>query len=257
MSLDTTLVSANGSGPSVNGSAAAPILQLESVEAGYGATVVLRDVELSVPAGSIVALLGANGAGKTTSLRIASGLLRPLRGRVVFDGEDVTALSASRRAARGMCLIPEGRGIFRRLTVRENLELFLPPWKSGSKAGALEAAITAFPVLGSRRNQIAGSLSGGEQQMLAVARAYLGSPKLILADELSMGLSPIVVDKIYESLQQLNETGVGLLVVEQYVDRALEMADYVYVLVRSRIVWSGPAKEMDEAMLTESYLGGA
>jgi len=237
----------DGSGPSM--------LHLESVEAGYGTTVVLRDIDLRVPAGSVVALLGANGAGKTTSLRIASGLLRPLSGHVVFNGHDVTRMGASQRASLGMCLIPEGRGIFRHLTVSENLELFRPPWKPAN--GGLDAAISAFPVLGSRRNQIAGSLSGGEQQMLAVARAYLSGPKLILADELSMGLSPIVVDKIYASLQQLNTAGVGLLIVEQYVDRALAMADYVYVLVHSRIVWSGPAAEMDEALLTESYLGGA
>src|SRR5262249_3299582 len=161
------------------------LLEVEGIEAGYNRTSVLLDVDLSVPKASVAALLGPNGAGKTTLLRVISGLLTPMRGRVRFKGEDLTSMAPHRRARRGVCVSPEGRGIFRSRTVQENLELSVPPW---ARSTTLEPAIAAFPALRRYLTRTAGSLSGGEQQMLALGRAYLSSPKLLIVDELSMGL---------------------------------------------------------------------
>lgn len=227
-------------------------LQLQKVSASYGGAQALRDVTISVPSSGVTALLGANGAGKTTTLRVASGLLRQKQGTVTIGGTDVTDLSPESRARLGMCLIPEGRGIFRSLTVRENLELLVPPWH---KAVGVEPAIVSFPVLGKRLSQLAGSLSGGEQQMLAFSRAHLVQPKLVLLDEVSLGLAPIIVDEIFASLSNLVEAGSAVLLVEQYIHRAIEMADYVYVLSRARVAWEGRASELDQEALSNSYLG--
>jgi branched-chain amino acid transport system ATP-binding protein len=228
------------------------VLDISGVDAGYGQTAVLRSVDLQVWPGSVVALLGANGAGKTTTLRVASGLIRPSKGSVSLDGSDMTRAPAHRRAKAGLCLIPEGRGIFRSLTVRDNLELQIPPWASSQ---TIEPALSAFPVLGSRLGQVAGSLSGGEQQMLAMSRAYLSEPKVVLLDEVSMGLAPLIVDQIFESMRQLAASNVALLIVEQFVNRALEMADDAALIRRGEIVWRGRASELDEQALTNSYLG--
>jgi len=228
------------------------LLSLSGVEAGYGSTVVLRAVGLQVRRGTVVALLGANGAGKTTTLRVVAGLIRPRRGTVVVNGADMTRAAAHKRARAGLCLIPEGRGIFRSLTVRDNLELQVPPWM---KAQTIEPALAAFPVLESRLEQVAGSLSGGEQQMLAMSRAYLSEPRLVLFDEVSMGLAPFVVDQIFTSMRDLAARGVALVVVEQYVHRAMELADQVVLLRRGEIAWEGRASDLDEEALTEAYLG--
>jgi branched-chain amino acid transport system ATP-binding protein len=236
----------------MNERASSGTLELKSVCASYDRTPVLRNIDFEVPAGSVVALLGANGAGKTTLLRVISGLLRPTAGDVTLDGSSLTGLRASQRARSGLCLIPEGRGIFRALTVRENLELFVPPWHQGPKD--VEPAVAAFPVLGERLGQVAGSLSGGEQQMLSLSRAYLASPRIVLADELSMGLAPLVIEDIYQRLLRLNALGIGLLIVEQFVTRALEVADYVYVMVRGEIGWHGPRSELSEDVIASSYL---
>jgi branched-chain amino acid transport system ATP-binding protein len=231
-----------------------PLLEVEGIDAGYGQSTVIRDVSLSVERGQVVALLGANGAGKTTILRTIAGLVKPTKGAIRLDDRDVTKLRPYERARRGLCHIPEGRGIFRDLTVRENLDLFLP--NEGRKRDrGVDAAVEAFPVLGERIRQQAGTLSGGEQQMLATARAFVSSPELVLVDELSMGLAPIVVDGIYKTLHQLNATGVGLLVVEQYVPRALQMAHKIYIVARGRVAWSGPPDELEEERLVASYLG--
>jgi branched-chain amino acid transport system ATP-binding protein len=231
-----------------------PVLELRSIEAGYGRTVALRDISLRVRSGRVVGLLGANGAGKTTLLRVAAGLLRPARGEIEMDGEDVTRAAPYERSHRGICLIPEGRGVFRALTVRENLRLFIPP-HAKQRSGDIDPAIEAFPVLGKRLKQLAGSLSGGEQQMLAMAKAFLSEPRLVMADELSMGLAPMIVDDIYRSLFRLSSEGVALLIVEQYVNRILEMADDVYLLARSEVMWSGPAADVNESDLVSGYLG--
>jgi branched-chain amino acid transport system ATP-binding protein len=228
------------------------MFELRDVTAGYGDTMVLRDVSLHVPDSSVVALLGPNGAGKTTTLRVASGLLRPKQGSVVLDGADVTKAGPYQRARRGLCLVPEGRGIFPSLTVRENLTLYVP---RAQQRAAFERAVETFPVLGDRRSQIAGTLSGGEQQMLALVRAYIANPGLVLIDEASLGLAPLVVDAIFEFIERLASEGVALLIVEQYINRALALASTVYLLSQGRIVYSGPAGELDEERVFALYTG--
>jgi branched-chain amino acid transport system ATP-binding protein len=210
-------------------------------------------VSISVPTGSVVALLGANGAGKSTTLRMASGLLRPQQGRVLLDGNDVTRVSPGRRAQLGVCHIVEGRGIFPSLTVRDNLLLQAP--RSMSSATVIERTADVFPVLAERRRQLAGTLSGGQQQMLALMRALLAKPRVVLVDEASLGLAPLVVDTIYEFLERIANEGVSLLVVEQYVTRALAFADSVTLLRQGRVVFSGRADELDEAEIFAFYAG--
>jgi branched-chain amino acid transport system ATP-binding protein len=180
--------------------------------------------------------------------------MRPWRGSVFVDGTNVTHRSAYRRARLGVCLIPEGRGIFRSLSVRDNLELQIPPWRKGA---TIDPAVEIFPILGRRLHQVAGSLSGGQQQMLALSRAFLAAPKVVLLDEVSMGLAPIIVDEIFASLRTLAAQGISLVLVEQYVRRALEMADMTYLMAHGSMVWSGPAADLDEEAVTRAYLGHA
>jgi branched-chain amino acid transport system ATP-binding protein len=227
-------------------------LRLESITAGYSDNDVLRDVDLAVPRGRVVALLGANGAGKTTLLRVCAGLLTPRRGRVTLDASDVTDESPHRLTAKGLCLIPEGRAVFPRMTVAENLRLMA----GADAADAEEKALQAFPVLGRKLNQLAGTMSGGEQQMLALVRAYITRPSYVLLDEVSMGLAPIVVDAIFEFLRNLAERGVALLIVEQYVAKALALADLCFVLRTGEIVFAGEPSELDTDAIARSYLGG-
>jgi branched-chain amino acid transport system ATP-binding protein len=229
-----------------------PALELDGISAGYEGATVCTDLSLTVPAGSVTALLGANGAGKTTTLRVAAGLLRPTRGVVRVYGADVTRLPAHQRARAGVCLIPEGRGIFRSLTVAENLRLQGPPRAS---ADGLHRVIEVFPALGRHLGREAGSLSGGEQQMLALARAYLANPALVLVDEASCGLSPLMVDQVFATLRDIAAAGVALLIVEQYVHRALEVAQQVVVLDRGRVLFRGQPSELGRDVLLRSYLG--
>jgi branched-chain amino acid transport system ATP-binding protein len=235
-----------------SGEAAPELLRVEDVTAGYGESVVLRNVDLVVEPGKVVALLGPNGAGKTTLLRVVSGLVHARSGQVVFDGEPVTHMRPEGIARLGLCHVPEGRGVFPSLSVQENLLLQA---RRGEEKQASERATAVFPELGRRMKQIAGSMSGGEQQMLALARAYLANPKLVAVDEASLGLAPIVVDRIFDTLSRLAQTGVSLLVVEQYVSRALELADTAYLMDRGRVVYSGPAAALDEREIAERYLG--
>jgi len=228
------------------------VLELRGVSAGYGSQTVLRDVDLTVPDRSVVTLLGPNGAGKTTLLKVAAGLLRATSGQILLDGQDATGWPPHRLSQRGLCYVPEGRGIFRELSVRENLRLQAP---SGRDREAVEMATEAFPVLGQRLTQRAGTLSGGEQQMLALAHAWLSNPLLVLVDEVSLGLAPKLVDQIFDYLHQVTTQGVALLLVEQYVSRALDLADYVYILKKGRIqLVAEPAQLNDEDILA-SYLG--
>jgi branched-chain amino acid transport system ATP-binding protein len=227
------------------------VFTLDGIVAGYAETTVLRGVSLAVPEGSVVALLGANGAGKTTLLRVASGLLRPTAGRLTLDGVDVTGHRPHQLAAAGVCHVPEGRGVFPSLTVRENLALQAG---SGGRDG-VERAVDAFPRLGERMGQTAGTLSGGEQQMLALARAYVANPKLMLLDEVSMGLAPKIVDEIFVFLDRLAHEGSSLLLVEQYVTRALGLADYVYLMNRGTIAYCAEPSELADEDVFARYLG--
>ena len=224
---------------------------LDNIVAGYAETTVLRGASLTVPEGSVVALLGANGAGKTTLLRVASGLLRPTSGTMALDGVDVTGARPHQLAVRGVCHVPEGRGVFPSLTVRENLALAAGP---GGK-DALDKAVAAFPRIGERIGQTAGTMSGGEQQMLALARAYIANPKVWLLDEVSMGLAPKIVDEIFEFLGRVAREGSSLLLVEQYVTRALALADYVYLLNRGQVAYRGEPSELADEDVFARYLG--
>ncbi|MCW2912162.1 MAG: livF [Actinomycetia bacterium] len=230
-----------------------PVLEVRGLEAGYGDTTVLRDVSLSVPSGHVLALLGPNGAGKTTLLRVLSGLLRPTRGEVLLNGREVTRARPYQRARAGLCHIPEGRGIYPSLTVRENLVLHT--WRQDEKA-AIERAVDNFPVLGQKLGQPAGQLSGGQQQMLAIVRGYIADPRLVMVDEASMGLAPNIIDQIFEFLAKIVRTGTSLLLVEQYVSRALAAADSVIVLTKGQVVFEGDPSGVGEDIF-EHYLGVA
>jgi branched-chain amino acid transport system ATP-binding protein len=245
----TTLETAVPASSSTTGDA----LVLRGVSAGYGTTTVLRDVSLRVPVGAVTALLGPNGAGKTTLLRTVSGFLPASLGRIEIGGEDVTRMRPHRRAALGLCHVPEGRGIFGGLSVRENL---LMQAGRGSEQDAVDRATSAFPILGDRLGQRAGTLSGGQQQMLAMAAAYVRDPSLVLVDEASLGLAPIVVDEIFEFLEQRTAEGASLLIVDQFVTRALRMASTAYVLHRGTIAFEGSAEELLRGDVFERYLGG-
>jgi branched-chain amino acid transport system ATP-binding protein len=235
-------------------SAPAPAaLELCAVSSGYGRTTILRDIDLTVHSGSVTALLGPNGAGKSTLLGTASGVIRPQRGQVLLDGIDVSKHTPNERCRMGLCHIPEGRAIFRSLTVRENLRLHA---FRGEEDLAIDRAVDSFPILGSRLSQVAGTLSGGEQQMLAMARAYARAQRLVLVDEASLGLAPIVVDEIFGFLHDLTAGGASLLLVDQFVTRALSMANKAYVISRGQIVFAGTPDELQRDDVFQKYLGG-
>lgn len=231
------------------------MLEVEGLSAGYGTVDVLWEVNLEVHDGESVALVGSNGAGKTTLLRAISGLIRPSAGEVRFGGEPLTGLRPERIASRGIAHVPEGRRLFQGLTVRENLMAGGYAHRNGAD---LERAVELFPALGGRLSQLAGSLSGGEQQMCAIARGLMSRPKLLMIDELSLGLAPKLVDEIVERLEATAGQGTSLLVVEQDVDAALRIARRGYVLEIGRIVASGSSEELSEdPRVREAYLGVA
>jgi branched-chain amino acid transport system ATP-binding protein len=235
----------------------APILEVSDLRVHYGGIQALRGISLAVPAGQVVALIGANGAGKTTTLRAISKMLRPSGGAIRFLGEDVTRLPSHALVARGMAHAPEGRGIFLNLTVKENLGLgaYLRRDRAGI-AQDEERAFALFPILAERRSQVAGTLSGGEQQMLAVGRALMSRPRLMLLDEPSLGLAPQVVERIFRVLREVNESGVALLLVEQNAHKALQLAHRAYVLETGTIVMHGTGKELlASPEVRKAYLG--
>jgi branched-chain amino acid transport system ATP-binding protein len=227
------------------------MLELRGITAGYGSHTVLRDVNLVVPDNSVVAVLGPNGAGKTTLLRVASGLLRPSAGRILIDGVDATGWPPHRLSQAGVCHVPEGRGIFRALSVKDNIRL----QADDVDLDPIPAVTQAFPRLGERLSQRAGTMSGGEQQMLALARAYVAGARTVLLDEVSLGLAPKIIDEIFEYLHKLAAQGAALLLVEQYGARALELADFVYILNKGRVQFVGESDELGEEQILASYLG--
>ncbi len=230
------------------------VLELDHVEASYGAFRSLFDVSFSVDPGEAVAIVGANGAGKTTIARVASGLVAPASGAVRVEGRDVTNAPAFAFARAGVAHAPEGRSVFSTLTVEENLALSIRRVRGRrGLRGGLDAAFEMFPRLQERRGQLAGTLSGGEQRMLALARVLVDAPKLLIADELSLGLAPLVVEQTYASLAELRRAGTALLVVEQHVSHALALCDRVIVLDHGSVSWSGPSAEATDRVQAFLY----
>lgn len=230
-----------------------PILAAAGLSGGYGQLQVLRGIELELAEGTVCALLGRNGVGKTTLLRTLAGLLKPRSGRVEFRGTDVTRAGPQERAARGLCFIPEGRAVFRDLTVTENIRQFAPGRVTGE---AYERVYSLFPRLAERRRHLASQLSGGEQQMLALARAFLVSPAVVLVDEPSFGLAPKAIDVVFGALAALVADGVTVLLVEQYVERALDIARDVYVMDKGMLSHAGEARTLTAPEVTSRYFGG-
>jgi len=230
-----------------------PILELSHIRAGYGAIEVLHDVSLSVGRGQVVVLLGPNGAGKSTVIKVVSGLLKPTSGQLLVAGRDVTGASPDALARTGLCTIPEGRGIFPNLTVRENL--VMATYTGFKIADIEESAYSRFPRLSERRHQLAGTMSGGEQQMLSLARALATNPAILLLDELSMGLAPKIVAELYEQVASIADEGVSVLVVEQFARTVLGVADWAVVLAHGTVQAAGPADEIGDEVLAGAYLG--
>ncbi len=236
----------------------APLLTVENLHAGYGSIEALKGISLNVLPGEIVTLIGANGAGKSSTLMCISGAIRARTGRIVFDGQELNQLPSYKIVERGLCHAPEGRQIFPRLTVLENLQM--GAYTRSDRAGIdrdLQHAFALFPILKDRASQLGGTLSGGEQQMLALARALMGKPKLLMLDETSLGLAPLVTAKIFEVIQRLNADGIAILLVEQNARMALRIAGRGYVMETGTITMSGPAAELlNDARVREAYLGG-
>ncbi|GMU78141.1 MAG: ABC transporter ATP-binding protein [Acidimicrobiia bacterium] len=225
----------------------AALLELDGVEAGYGPFRSLFGVSFSIAPQSVMALLGANGSGKTTVVRVASGLVKPSAGHVRFEGDDVTGQRAHKLAQRGIVHAPEGRSVFASLTVEENLALTFRQvfGRRGTKA-KLDQAYELFPRMGERRRQLAGTLSGGEQRMLSLARVLVRGPKLLITDELSLGLAPVIIDEVYATLATIRDAGCALLIVEQHVHQALTLADHVVVLAKGKVALSGTTDELGD-----------
>ena len=231
-----------------------PLLELANVRASYGKIEVLHGVDLVVPEGSVVALLGPNGGGKTTTLKVASGQMSASSGCVHLAGRHVNGAPADALARMGLCTIPEGRGVFPNLTVRENLRMVT--YAGASLSEVEEIAYTRFPRLGERRSQLSGTLSGGEQQMLAMARGLATNPALLLLDELSMGLAPLIVEQLYEIVAQIATEGVSILVVEQFARTVLGVADYAAIMLHGRVTSVGQPADLEEE-LSAAYLGAS
>ena len=231
------------------------LLSVQDLDVKYGSVQALFRMSIDVPQGSVVAVLGANGAGKSTFARAVSGLVPSFGGKIRFDGRDITKAKPHEIRRSGLVHIPEGRGIFPGLSVQENLRMAVRRVGTPEqRRNAIDHAYELFPRLAERRGQRAGTLSGGEQQMLALARALAVPPKLIIADEMSLGLAPLVVDMVFENIQRAAETGVTIVLIEQFIHRALALADQCVILTRGNVAWSGPAQRAEQEVL-DRYLG--
>ena len=234
------------------------MLRVDNIDVYYGAIHAIKGISLEVSEGEIVALIGSNGAGKSTTLHTISGLIKPKNGKIVYEGQDITGKPAHKIVGLGLCQVPEGRHVFANMTVMENLEMgaYLRKDKEGIAAD-LKNVFERFPRLLERKDQIAGTLSGGEQQMLAMGRALMSHPKLLLLDEPSMGLAPLLVKEIFNIIKDINATGTTILLVEQNANMALSIADKAYVLETGRIALSGTAQELASSEdIRKAYLGG-
>ena len=234
-----------------------PILKIDNLDVHYGDLQAIWDVSLTVEAGQIIAIIGANGAGKSTTLRSVAGLIPPSKGRIEFMGTDITDLKSFQIVAEGIAMVPEGRRIFPGLTVKENLLIgaYTPRARKRSEV-ACQKVFNLFPILGERANQMGTNLSGGEQQMLAVGRALMSEPKLILFDEISQGLAPLIIKHIYEKIKEINREGIAVVLVEQDIKRSLKASNWTYIFQQGRIALSGDPSVLTEEEVKKSYFGG-
>lgn len=233
------------------------MLKVTGVETFYGNIQALKGIDLHIEEGSIVSILGANGAGKSTLMKTIVGLLKPKKGKVEFLGEDITVSRPDQLIRKGLALVPEGRAMLSEMTVMDNLDMGAYHRSDHEVKADIEKMMEAFPILKERRNQLAGTMSGGQQQMLAIARALMARPKLLLMDEPSMGLAPIIVADIFKMIKEINEQGTTVLLVEQNAKQALKIADYGYVLEIGKITAQGEAKDLlEDQSIVEAYLGG-
>lgn len=232
------------------------LLKVTEIETFYDKIQALKGISLEVEQGQIVTILGANGAGKTTTMKTIAGLLKPKKGKVEFLGEDVTSLRSDQLLKKGIALVPEGRAILSSMTVYENLEMGAYQRKDKEVEQDIENVMARFPILKERKTQLAGTLSGGQQQMLAIARALLSKPKLLLLDEPSMGLAPLIVADIFKIIKEIKDGGTTVLLVEQNAKQALKIADYGYVLETGKVIIKGNAKDLlEDSRVVEAYLG--
>jgi len=233
------------------------MLKIEQLAAGYGNIKALKTIDMVVPIGSIVSLIGANGAGKTTTMKVIMGLIKPDSGRILFKDEKISGLATHKIVSRGLSLVPEGRNILARMTVLENLEMGACQRRDNDVQGDMKRIFRRFPILEERKQQLGGTLSGGQQQMLAIGRALMARPELLLLDEPSMGLAPLVVADIFKVIQEISQEGMTILLVEQNVRQALKIAQYAYVLETGKIILHGQAKDIaNNPRVMEAYLGG-
>ncbi|MDB6000117.1 MAG: transporter ATP-binding protein [Rhizobacter sp.] len=243
--------------PESTSAVAADLLVVDGLQVAYGGALAVRNLSFSVPAGAIVALVGANGAGKTTTVQTIAGALRPRAGKILFDGEDIAGMDCKQTVPRGVTLVPEGRLVFPQMTVQENLQMgALNKRAAPQMAQSLDHVYGLFPRLAERRTQLGGSMSGGEQQMLAIARGLMSKPRLMILDEPSLGLSPKLVAELFVMVRRLNSDGITVLLVEQNVRQTLAMANSAYVLEKGAVVLSGPgAQLLDDPFVRKAFLG--
>jgi branched-chain amino acid transport system ATP-binding protein len=233
------------------------MLKIEQLAAGYGNIKALKNIDMIVPAGSIVSLIGANGAGKTTAMKVIMGLIKPDSGQILFKNQNISGISTHKIVSRGLSLVPEGRSILSRMTVLENLEMGACQRRDNDVQEDMKRIFRRFPILEERKAQLGGTLSGGQQQMLAIGRALMARPELLLLDEPSMGLAPLVVADIFKVIQEINQEGMTILLVEQNVRQALKIAQYAYVLETGKMILHGKAAEIaNNPRVMEAYLGG-
>ncbi len=233
------------------------MLSLKGVVSGYGSITAVKSVDLHVPQGSIVTLIGANGAGKSSTMKTIMGLIVPTAGEITFEGQNITGMKTHNIVKTGISLVPEGRQILQDMSVYENLEMGAYTRKDGEIEADIKRVFKRFPILDERSYQMGGTLSGGQQQMLAIGRALMARPKLLLLDEPSMGLAPLVVNEIFETIKEISAEGTTVLLVEQNVRQALKIANYAYVLENGKISLHGPAKDIaNDERVMEAYLGG-
>jgi len=232
------------------------LLSVRNLDVAYGDFLAIHDVSLDIKKGSVVSLIGANGAGKSTILKTIMGINKPKRGTIIFDGKDITGLKTSKIVAAGLTMSPEGSHTFEKMNVRDNLLMGAFLAKSGSeRLERLEKIYKLFPVLKEKERQLASFLSGGQRQMLAVGRALMTQPKMLLCDEISLGLAPVVIKDIYAKLKEINDQGITILLVEQDVSRSLKHSDYAYVILEGRVVMQGKSNQLDQKEVNDAYFG--